>query len=292
MSAIQNVLCPVDFTPATEPQLELAGDLARAFDARLVLHHNLDSAPPGAAVGWMWAKEHHDKSPEAICELRLGELLAALPEGVRSEARITQGLPFPSVLAVAEAVSADLVVLACHGQSREDHASMTEQLLDQGRCAVLALHDSGLDHALPHFTGAETAPQVVLVPSDLSEEARPAVELALELARRLPIELHLLHVEPQTSKTEPPATDPAELPLRWLSNYVPDELRNRVRVSVTYGDPALEIAAAAERLGATCIVMGEHTRRPLRRWFTRDTSRAVLHGAHCPVWFVPAHAAA
>jgi nucleotide-binding universal stress UspA family protein len=291
MSAIQSVLCPVDFSPATERQLELAGDLARAFGARLVLHHNLDSAPPGAAVGWMWAKEHHDKSPETICEQRLGELLSGLPEGVDSEARITQGLPFPSVLAVAETVAADLVVLACHGESREDHASMTEQLLDQGRRAVLALHDSGGDHALPRFTGSVAVPQIVLVPSDLSDEGRPAVEFAFELARRLPIEIHLLHVEPEGSRTDSPAADPAEISLRWLSNYVPDDLRDRVRVAVTFGEPADEIASAAERLGASCIIMGEHTRRPLRRWFTRDTSRAVLHCAHCPVWFVPAHAA-
>jgi len=26
----------------------------------------------------------------------------------------------------------------------------------------------------------------------------------------------------------------------------------------------------------------------LRRWFSRDTSKAVMHRAHCPIWYVPA----
>jgi len=31
---------------------------------------------------------------------------------------------------------------------------------------------------------------------------------------------------------------------------------------------------------------------PLRRWFSRDTARAILHQARCPVWYVPGtHAA-
>ena len=34
--------------------------------------------------------------------------------------------------------------------------------------------------------------------------------------------------------------------------------------------------------------MGEHTRVPIKRWLTHDTSRAVLHEAPCPVWYVPA----
>jgi hypothetical protein len=33
--------------------------------------------------------------------------------------------------------------------------------------------------------------------------------------------------------------------------------------------------------------MGEHARTPFRRWFTHNTSRDVLHLAHCPIWYVP-----
>jgi hypothetical protein len=26
---------------------------------------------------------------------------------------------------------------------------------------------------------------------------------------------------------------------------------------------------------------------PVKRWLSHDTARAVLHEAHCPVWYVP-----
>jgi nucleotide-binding universal stress UspA family protein len=52
-------------------------------------------------------------------------------------------------------------------------------------------------------------------------------------------------------------------------------------------DAAGDIAAAADRLSASCIVIGEHTKLPVRRWFSRETSTSVLRQAHCPVWYVP-----
>ena len=41
MLSIRTVLCPVDFSPVTARQVDVAADLARAFGARFVLHHNM-----------------------------------------------------------------------------------------------------------------------------------------------------------------------------------------------------------------------------------------------------------
>ena len=68
---------------------------------------------------------------------------------------------------------------------------------------------------------------------------------------------------------------------------MPADLARRTHVHVEEGDPVPAIVDAAKRLGVSCIVMGEHTTVPLRRWLTHDTARAVLHGAPCPVWYVP-----
>jgi nucleotide-binding universal stress UspA family protein len=118
------------------------------------------------------------------------------------------------------------------------------------------------------------------------------VELGLELARALPIELHLLHLLPngRTHGGHNGATE--EEALKRMRALVPPELADRIKLHVEHGDPAGGIARAAEQLSAACIVMGEHTRKPLRRWFSRDTSREVLHQAHCPVWYVPGAAVA
>jgi hypothetical protein len=47
------------------------------------------------------------------------------------------------------------------------------------------------------------------------------------------------------------------------------------------GDSAQEVRGASE-----------HHRESLRRWFSKDVSRAVLYKAPCPVWYVPGQRAA
>jgi len=292
MTAIRTILCPVDFSEATARQIGLAADLCRLFGARLVLHHNVDAAPPAVGVGWMWAHDHPDRPSQSDEESQLRRLLAELPEGVAAEGKLTHGLPATSALRVREAVAADLLVLSTHGQGGADHASITGQLLDRASCAVLALHDCGVDGRCPRFDGAEGTEQSLLVPTDLPPERGGALDLAFDLARRLPLRLHLLHVLATVEKSAPPPQELVEETRARLGGLIPADLAGRAEAHVAAGDPGNEIARAAERLEAACIVMGEHTRAPFLRWFTRDTSRDVLFRANCPIWFVPGRAAA
>ncbi len=291
MASIQTILCPVDFSPATPRQMALATDLARVLGSRLVVHHNLEKLPPGAGVGWMWAESHSGSPSQADGEQRLRDLLAQIPEGIEIEAKITHGSPTASVLAVVELVAADLVILTTHGNDSEHHASVTEQVLEEARCAVLVLHETTVDGEERPFAGAATRRQIVLVPTDLTAGSRPAVEFAFELARALPIELHLLHVAAASHAAEMDGSAWETGVLRQLAEQAPNDLDGRVVVHVACGDPSHMIAREAARLKSCCIVMGEHTRAPLRRWLTRDTSLAVLHEACCPVWYVPGQAA-
>ena len=285
MLALRTVLCPVDFSAATDRQADVARDLCRAFGARLVLHHNVSALAPGAGVGWMWAADQH-APPEATVEDRLRALLARVSDDTPAEARVTHGPASESVMVVAESVDADVVVLSTHGGSSDDHASVTECVLERARRAVLALHDPGADRSTPRFASAGGPVQVAVVPTDLTPESRAAIELAFDLSRRLPIEIHLLHVLPGGERAGGMGGAAAEA-RRRLSGLIEDSSTTRATIHVEVGDPVAGIVRTATELGASCIVMGEHTRASLRRWFSRDTSRAVLHRAPCPVWYVP-----
>ena len=292
MSEIRSVLCPVDFSQATARQIDFATDLCRLFGARLVLHHNLEHVGDGAAVGWMWKAAHAERPTPEAAEARLDALLDALPEGVTGEARLTTGPSASSVLIVAGVVEADVIVLTNHGTHREDHGSITEQVLERSKAAVLALHEASVDHSVPRFAAPDGGTQRMVVPASFSGSSAAATDFAFDLARRMPLGIDLLHVEPARGAShEAPQKLAAEDRAR-MTAMVPSEFAERVAVHVVAGDPAVEIADAAERLGASLILMGEHTRVPLKRWFSRDTGRAVLHRAHCPVWYVPGASAA
>lgn len=286
MASIRTVLCPVDLSPATPRQIDLAADLCRTFAARLILHHNLSATGAGAAVGWMWAADHPVSSEHDV-EQAMRTLLARASRGVDVEARITRGPASQAVLALAEAVDADLVVLSTHGATTEDHTSVTEQVLEGARRAVLALHDAFADSRLPAFDDPSGARQVVVVPTDLTPESHAAVELAWDLAHRLPIDPHLVHFLPHGARDADLHSSAREDARRRMRLLVPDDLSAQTTLHLEDGDAAEGIARVAAGLAAACIVMGEHTRAPLRRWLSRNTSRAVLHTAPCPVWYVP-----
>ena len=283
MIQLRTVLCPIDFSPATPRQVDFAADLCRAFGGRLVLHHNRPSFGTGASVGWMYKADHRVEPPARI-EAKLNECLAQVPDEVGREGLITEGPVSRAVLSVAATIDADLVVLTAHGTLSDGHASITEQMLERSGRAVLVLHEPAVEPRTPRLTAPGTERQVVLVPTDLNPNSRSAVALGLDLARSLRVDLHLLHL---VSPRRRDHIDEHGIRAK-LHALVPRELGHRVTVHVEQGDVASGIAGMAERLQASCIVMGEHTRSPLRGWFGRDTPRAVLHQAHCPVWYVPA----
>ena len=283
MIALKTVLCPVDFSPATSRQIDLAADLCHAFDAKLIVHHNRH-ALAGAGVGWMWNADHRGET-QASLEKKVQECVDRVSGRVRAEALLTEGPRSQLVLAAADASDADLIVLTAHGSRSEEHASITEALLEDGRRAVLVLHEETVEPRTLHFTAETGDRQIVIAPTDLTPGSHPALAVAFDLARSLPIELHLLHLLPKKRSQRVSDTD-AEA-LTNLRGLIPPELEGRVSVHVEHDDPSHGIARFADEIAASCIVMGEHSRPPMRRWFRHGISRSVLHDAHCPVWYVP-----
>jgi len=285
MISLKTVLCPVDFSPATQRQVDLAADLCRTFGARLVLHHNQHSLGTGASVGWMWKADHHGDG-SASREAKLQEYRSRMPEGVTSDTLLTEGPVSRAVLAVSESVQADLVVLTAHGTHSDEHQSITERVLEEGNRAVLVLHEPVVEPRTLRFASAGGERQVVIAPTDLKPDSHAAVELGLELARRLPIELHLLHVIPNGFMRRGNGASEKDARQQMLA-LLPADLADRAQLHVEHGDPSEGIVRAADQLSASCIGMGEHVRKSMKSWFSRGTSHEVLRHAHCPVWYVP-----
>jgi nucleotide-binding universal stress UspA family protein len=283
MAHIQIVLCPIDFTDLAKQELRLAVEVCEAFGAQLVLHHNLSAVAPGLTRAWEWNELHRgDDVSTAKAEERMRTLLGDIPKTVSATASVTHGPLGTILLELAKQLPADLVVLGSHGWSTPDHASVSERIIDQCPCPVLTVHDADLParpFRLRPVPGHE--PVSVVVPTDFSASGQYAVDYAFGLARKMPLHVHLLHVFAHGT------SDRIEAAARTLNDLVPPDLAGQAHCHVEYGEPIDHILRFSERIEAQLIIMGEHARGFLRRFFTRDTAREVLHRACCPVWFVP-----
>lgn len=284
MRPVRIVVCPMDFSELADRELELAVHVSQALGARLVLHHNVSAVSPAFAKAWEWDQSHQkDERSAADAERRLARLMERLPHGVHAEAVLTHGPLATVLLALAEKIPADLLVLGTHGWSSEDHASITERIIDRTPCPVLTIRDGAATQGFRLTAGPDDPLVRVLVPTDFSPSATRAVDFAIELARQLPLELHLVHVSPSAI---------ADAALATLVAAVPSELKSRTLCHTRVGPTLEEIDRLLRELRPQLIIMGTHARSFWRRLFRRDIARQVLHGANCPVCFVPPSCAA
>jgi nucleotide-binding universal stress UspA family protein len=140
--------------------------------------------------------------------------------------------------------------------------------------------------------------RTLLVPYDFSEHAKAALDTAIELARRLDADLHLLRVV-QTpfhprSQGGPRPTAPegiregVMLSLREVASSLRSVPRPVAAHVVEGANVVASIREAALEIGADLIVMGTQGRTNLSRALLGNVAARTLRSAPCPVLTVRA----
>jgi universal stress protein A len=138
--------------------------------------------------------------------------------------------------------------------------------------------------------------ETLLVPYDFSPHSRAALDLAVDLARRLGGRIELVHVLQPPSFAYPGFEGTIAVPtnLVELERIVEDALA-RVADEVRAPDVAVEfeiieaesiagtLCDVAARRGADLIVMGSHGRTGLAHVFLGSVAERTLRRAPCPV---------
>jgi nucleotide-binding universal stress UspA family protein len=136
-------------------------------------------------------------------------------------------------------------------------------------------------------------PRVLLHPTDYSDCARFAFDVAVDLARSHAARLLVLHVAetlgPETVSygeavsQRQPAGHREQL-WKWLRQMAPPpEAGVAVEHLLAEGEPARAIAEAAQRQKCDLIVMGTYGRSALNRLLTGSVSQKVAHLVRCAV---------
>lgn len=289
---VKTVLCPVDFSPISLRNLRMAVEVCKRVGARLVIHHNLDERPPGfLSVAWMWSEDHEAGEEEKAAEVpaKLQKLFDRIPEGVEYEAKVTRGPLEETLLFVARGLPADLIVMGSHGKSGAVHDSLTEKIVINAPCPVLTIGEGYVPEAVFDAEDIKPADQLtMLVPVDFTPQGLGVLAAAIDLAYDMPHHMEVLHVVAQIGTGDAAHEErEVEAARQRLLRMIPESLVDRMFVQVKVGGPAETVLRTAKELDVLCIIMGAHGKGMLQRFLFGTTTMTILHGAGCPVWFVP-----
>jgi nucleotide-binding universal stress UspA family protein len=300
MVAIERILCAVDLSECSRTALIHALALSRWYRARLTVLHvfrqvtTVEATAAGLGMG-AYAPVGLATIPRAEVETQVQAFVAGVPGTADVDVAIVEaGNVRETILAQAQALRADLLVLGSHG------------LTGLQRLMLGSIAESVLRHApIPVLIVPPHAPAVpesgvpfkrIVCAVDFEADSYPAVHHALNLAQESDSELTLLHVlqvpVPRRVAGEAVPLDVdaarqtlAQLARKRLDALVPDEARAycSVHAEVTEGRPADEILRFARDRSADLVIMGVRGRDALDVALFGSQTRTVVHEVQCPV---------
>lgn len=141
---MKNILTAIDFSPVTSKVLDQAKALAAAFNAKLWIIHVAAPEPDfvGFKTGPQYVRDHlADQLRKEHAELQ-SMAAACKSEGIEAEALLIQGPTAETIVAEADRLKADIVLVGSHGRGALFKAfvgSVSEQVLGECRIPVLVI---------------------------------------------------------------------------------------------------------------------------------------------------------
>jgi nucleotide-binding universal stress UspA family protein len=298
MMDIKRILCPLDFSEFSDHALACAVTLARWYGAEVTALH--------VFVNWPIANMIPPLGPTPVeaLSLRAEDRLALERELGRAAGPHAGDLEINvvlreatdiqrEILAQAESLQTDLLVMGSHGRSGFDRlvlGSTTEKVLRKATCPVMVVPRRFDDQRARHVHFKQ-----ILCPVDFSDSSLGAVSYALSLAEEADAHLVLLNViEVPPELREAPLAVGLDVDqiraaeaerLGRLRGLVPDHAREYCTVegAVSEGRAAREILRQTAARKSDLIVMGVHGRGAIDLMVFGSTTRAVIQNAECPV---------
>lgn len=317
----KKILVPLDGSAGAEHAIFVAGRIARASSAKMLLvrvvevpvEYGLHYAPPG------YLQDIPGEKREAADYLKQVALSGDL-KGIEVETAVVSGSPAMMILEVTKSFRADLIVMCSRsrtGFNRWTTGRVAEKLVRYSNAPVLLLRDRGPVPLAPIMVNPVPLRAVVALDgSKRAEEALlPTAQLLMALAPDAPKELHLLQiVEPvaitHVGKFQPPVTtsyiaeakkealDHIRILTQRIQKKLPAEANITISSTVAVNsenDVASAILKEAERgekpgeaayHGYHLVAMATHGRGGFARWMLGSITERVLHHTCLPLFVI------
>jgi nucleotide-binding universal stress UspA family protein len=145
MKAFHRILVATDFTPASDPALEEAIEMAKGNGTELLIAHAYE--PPVLLPEQTVSSETYDEWDRDLRNdvvERLQPLLGkARHEGVRARGLVLSGAPHAAIAEAARESDADLIVMGTHGRkgvSRFFLGSVASRVISTAPCPVMTVN--------------------------------------------------------------------------------------------------------------------------------------------------------
>ncbi len=138
----------------------------------------------------------------------------------------------------------------------------------------------------------------ILCPVDFSPPSERALDFAIDLAKTVNAEIHLLHVYqlpvyalPDGAMMAGPefTTRVTTETQKALNELAESKASANPKTHLVEGVPYREIVRMSEELGADLIVLGTHGRTGIRHLLLGSVAERVVRSAKVPVITVPSH---
>ena len=156
MIALKKILVATDFSEPSDAALAYGRELARSFDAQLVVLHVVGNTFTGAvaANGFVFTDPGLQKSVEASGQRRVEDLVTVDDRiMLRAQAVIvTSNTPASAIVEYAKDSGIDLIVIGTHGRGamvRLLMGSVAERVVRIALCPVLTVHHPEREFVMP-----------------------------------------------------------------------------------------------------------------------------------------------
>jgi len=157
----RKILVPVDFSDVTDKVLDEARRIARSFDAKTWLVHVAAPEPDfiGYEVGPAYIRDslaRNLRDQHQRLQAYQGTFTA---EGLEATSMLVPGIPVRKVVAEAERLAPDLIIIGSHGHGALYHllmGSVAESVLKHAACPVLVVPSKLAEPTEAEATTSET----------------------------------------------------------------------------------------------------------------------------------------
>jgi len=291
MLEIKLILCPVDFSEFSIRAYRYALSLAEHYRANLVAQHILELSryPYADYVGSMGDYADFCRALREGGKEKLREFVKQhTHDEIQPELVTHEGVAADSILSLAQARKADLIVMGTHGRRGFDRlvlGSVTDRVMRTAPCPVLAISKLPRDStALGEERRHVHHLSRILFVTDFSANAERALNYAISATAEYDAELILLHVleeVPSPAKTKEAIATATEQLEKLIPPAEPKTLRTRTAVRI--GKPYQQIIQLALEAQIDMVTMGVSGRGTWHRAVFGSTTYRVIQLGPCPV---------